>query len=236
MGEHAYPPRMLLKLWLFGAIAGVYSGREIARRLRWDLRFRYLAGGLVAGLPDDQPVPDAPPRGLCGGVSADGADGAGIGAGEAGPGGDRRDEDSGEHVAPQGDEPRADEAGGGAAGGRDRADPGADGRAQRGGGRRARGRRRQRRSSGGAAEPGAAGREAAGGARAAGGGARIGAQVEQPEELCGPRCEHDDDGRGLVAVLLQRAGRDERGRRDRRRRDHDLAPRRADSSCRWSRR
>jgi len=46
MGEHAYPPRMLLKLWLFGAIAGVYSGREIARRLFWDLRFRYLAGDL----------------------------------------------------------------------------------------------------------------------------------------------------------------------------------------------
>jgi transposase len=46
LGEHAYPPRMLLKLWLFGAIAGVYSGREIARRLYWDLRFRYLAGEL----------------------------------------------------------------------------------------------------------------------------------------------------------------------------------------------
>jgi hypothetical protein len=37
---------MLLKLWLFGAIAGVYSGREIARRLWWDLRFRYVAGEL----------------------------------------------------------------------------------------------------------------------------------------------------------------------------------------------
>ncbi len=47
MGEHPYPPRVLLKLWLFGAIEGVYSGREMARRLRWDLRFRYLAGGLV---------------------------------------------------------------------------------------------------------------------------------------------------------------------------------------------
>src|SRR5258705_6287936 len=46
MGEHAYPPRMLLMLWLFGAVAGVYSGREIAQRVRWDLRFRYLAGGL----------------------------------------------------------------------------------------------------------------------------------------------------------------------------------------------
>lgn len=46
LGEHAFPPRMLLKLWVLGAIAGVYSGREIARRLRWDLRFRYLAGDL----------------------------------------------------------------------------------------------------------------------------------------------------------------------------------------------
>ena len=46
-GERAYPPRMLLKLWLFGATEGVYSGREIARRIRWDLRFRYLAGGLT---------------------------------------------------------------------------------------------------------------------------------------------------------------------------------------------
>ena len=47
MGEHPYPPRVLLKLWLFGAIEGVYSGREMVRRLCWDLRFRYLAGGLV---------------------------------------------------------------------------------------------------------------------------------------------------------------------------------------------
>lgn len=45
-GERAYPPRLLLKLWLFGAVAGVYSGREIARRLHYDLRFRYLAGDL----------------------------------------------------------------------------------------------------------------------------------------------------------------------------------------------
>ena len=45
-GEHAYPPRMLLKLWLFAALSGVYSGREVARRLHYDLRFRYLAGEL----------------------------------------------------------------------------------------------------------------------------------------------------------------------------------------------
>ena len=47
MGEHSYPPRVVLKLGWFGAIEGVYSGREMSRRLRWDLRFRYLAGGLV---------------------------------------------------------------------------------------------------------------------------------------------------------------------------------------------
>ena len=43
-GEHAYSPRLLLKLWLYAASQGVVSGREIARRLRYDLRFRYLAG------------------------------------------------------------------------------------------------------------------------------------------------------------------------------------------------
>jgi transposase len=49
-GEHAYDPRLLLKLWLYGATQGVYSGRELARRVRRDLAFRYLAG--------DGPVPD----------------------------------------------------------------------------------------------------------------------------------------------------------------------------------
>ena len=29
-GEHAYSPRLLLKLWLYAATQGVYSGREIA--------------------------------------------------------------------------------------------------------------------------------------------------------------------------------------------------------------
>jgi len=45
LGEHAYHPRLLVKLWLYAATQGVYSGREIARRLRRDLAFRYLAGG-----------------------------------------------------------------------------------------------------------------------------------------------------------------------------------------------
>jgi transposase len=50
LGEHAYSPRLLLKVWLYGATQGVYSGREIARRLGRDLAFRYLAG--------EGPVPD----------------------------------------------------------------------------------------------------------------------------------------------------------------------------------
>src|ERR1700745_3152967 len=50
LGEHAYSPRLLVKLWLYAATQGVYSGREIARRLRRDLAFRYLAG--------DGPLPD----------------------------------------------------------------------------------------------------------------------------------------------------------------------------------
>ena len=50
LGEHAYSPQLLVKLWLYAATQGVDSGREIARRLRRDLAFRYLAG--------DGPVPD----------------------------------------------------------------------------------------------------------------------------------------------------------------------------------
>ncbi len=45
-GERAFPPRMLLKLWLLGAVVGVHSGRELARRLHYELRFRYLAADL----------------------------------------------------------------------------------------------------------------------------------------------------------------------------------------------
>src|SRR5436190_7218226 len=50
LGEHAYHPRLLLKLWLYAATQGVYSGREIARRCRRDLAFRYLVGD--RGMPD----------------------------------------------------------------------------------------------------------------------------------------------------------------------------------------
>ena len=44
LGEHAYEPRLLLKLWLSAATQRVYSGRELARKVQRDLGFRYLAG------------------------------------------------------------------------------------------------------------------------------------------------------------------------------------------------
>src|SRR5438105_11276931 len=44
LGEHAYDPRLLLKLWLYAATQGVYSGRELGRRVRRDLAFRFLVG------------------------------------------------------------------------------------------------------------------------------------------------------------------------------------------------
>jgi len=53
MGEWAYPPRMLLKLWFVGATAGVSGGRELARRVHCDLRLRYLAAHLAGALRPD---------------------------------------------------------------------------------------------------------------------------------------------------------------------------------------
>lgn len=73
MGEHAYAPRLLLKLWLYGATQGVYSGRELARRVR---------------LSDDESLSGAPSGGLCGRAASDRAPGAGGGACPAGAGGD----------------------------------------------------------------------------------------------------------------------------------------------------
>jgi transposase len=48
-GRLAYPPRMMLKVWLYAFCLGVNSTRRLERRVREDLAFRYLAGGL---LPD----------------------------------------------------------------------------------------------------------------------------------------------------------------------------------------
>jgi transposase len=46
-GRMAYPPRMMLKVWLYAFCLGVSSTRRLERRIREDLAFRYLAGGLM---------------------------------------------------------------------------------------------------------------------------------------------------------------------------------------------
>jgi transposase len=45
-GRMAYPPCMMLKVWLYAFCLGVNSTRRLERRIREDLAFRYLAGGL----------------------------------------------------------------------------------------------------------------------------------------------------------------------------------------------
>jgi len=45
-GRLAYPPAMMLKVWLYAFALGVHSTRRLERRIQEDLAFRYLAGGL----------------------------------------------------------------------------------------------------------------------------------------------------------------------------------------------
>ena len=45
-GRLAYPPAMMLKVWLYAFALGVNSTRRLERRIHEDLAFRYLAGGL----------------------------------------------------------------------------------------------------------------------------------------------------------------------------------------------
>lgn len=45
-GRRAYSPAMMLKVWLYAFCLGVSSTRRLERRIREDLAFRYLAGGL----------------------------------------------------------------------------------------------------------------------------------------------------------------------------------------------
>ena len=45
-GRLAYPPRMMLKVWLYAYCLGVHSTRRLEQRIQEDLAFRYLAGGL----------------------------------------------------------------------------------------------------------------------------------------------------------------------------------------------
>lgn len=96
------------------------------------------------------------------------------------------------------------------AAGRDRSDPGADGRAEWSGGFRARRRRRQRQAVGGASAAGSTAGEDPGSPREARAGEGGEARGPSPEELCGSRRQHGEDRRGRDAVLLQRAGGGER--------------------------
>ena len=44
-GRPAYPPQMMLKIWLYAYSLGLTSSRKIERRICEDLGFRFLAGG-----------------------------------------------------------------------------------------------------------------------------------------------------------------------------------------------
>jgi transposase len=46
-GRLAYPPGMMLKVWLYAFAVGVSSTRRLERRIQEDLAFRYLAGSLA---------------------------------------------------------------------------------------------------------------------------------------------------------------------------------------------
>lgn len=46
-GRLAYPPRMMLKVWLYAFCLRVTSTRRLERRIQEDLGFRYLVGGLM---------------------------------------------------------------------------------------------------------------------------------------------------------------------------------------------
>jgi transposase len=45
-GRPAYPPQLLLKVWLYAYASGVSSSRRVEQRIREDLGFRLLAGNL----------------------------------------------------------------------------------------------------------------------------------------------------------------------------------------------
>src|SRR3984893_9749410 len=75
-GRLAYPPSMMLKVWLYAFCLGVNSTRRLERRIHEDLAFRYLAGGLR---PDHKTLSEFLRRHPAGDqrcVHAGGADGA----------------------------------------------------------------------------------------------------------------------------------------------------------------
>jgi transposase len=54
-GQHAYPPRMLLKILIYGYSVGMRSSRRLATKLEEDIVFMYLAGRLY---PDFRTIAD----------------------------------------------------------------------------------------------------------------------------------------------------------------------------------
>ncbi len=45
-GRSPFSPRVLLSLWLYGYMEGVFSSRELERRCREDAPYMWLCGGL----------------------------------------------------------------------------------------------------------------------------------------------------------------------------------------------
>src|SRR3990172_2937540 len=63
-GRPAYHPALLLKVWLYAYALGVTSARRLEQRIREDLAFRYLAGGVATYALAIRPV-----NGLAGNVT-----------------------------------------------------------------------------------------------------------------------------------------------------------------------
>ena len=55
-GEEAYHPRMMLKILFYGVVMGVFSSRELQRRIHFDICFRWLCG--VGDKPDFRTISD----------------------------------------------------------------------------------------------------------------------------------------------------------------------------------
>jgi transposase len=84
-GRLAYPPRMMLKVWLYAFCIGVASTRRLEQRIREDLAFRYWAGGLGPNHKTlSAEAPGSDQRRVHAGVGA----GAASGDGEVGARGD----------------------------------------------------------------------------------------------------------------------------------------------------
>ena len=61
-GCPAYHPRMMLKVMIYSYSQKTYSSRMIAKALRENINFMWIAGGNKTGFPYDQPFPPANER------------------------------------------------------------------------------------------------------------------------------------------------------------------------------